>query len=638
MKTLISLFLLIVMSFLLLSNCSDQPGPPPLIPMKDFFKNPTKTSIKLSPNGEHLAYMQPWKNRMNVYVQKIGEDKETKLTSATERDIAGFFWANNGRIAYVQDKGGNENFHLFAVDITGENLKELTPFEGVRVQVVDDLEDDEEFMLISMNKRNPQVFDVYRININSGDMKMIAENPGNIVGWMTDNDGKLRLAIVTDGVNNSILYRETEAEPFQTVLTTNFKETLDPLYFTFDNKYIYASSNLGRDKQVIVKYDLKNKQELEVLYQHPEVDVDNLLRSKKRKVITGVMYVTDKRHYHFFDEDRKNLQKNLQQRLPELEVVVTSMSKDESKVMVRTFSDKSLGSYYYFNRESNEFRKLAEVSPWLDENQLCDMQPIKYQSRDGLTIHGYLTLPKGVEPKNLPVVINPHGGPWYRDRWGFNSEVQFLANRGYAVLQMNFRGSTGYGRKFWELSFKEWGKTMQNDITDGVKWLINQGIADSTRIGIYGGSYGGYAVLAGLAFTPEVYACGVDYVGVSNLFTLLASIPPYWEPMRQMLYEMVGNPETDKELLRAASPLFHADQIKAPLFVAQGANDPRVKKAESDQIVNALKERGIDVKYMVKENEGHGFHNEENRFDFYGAMEQFLGQHLNGKVMAAAEN
>ena len=605
----------------------------PLIPMKDFFKNPTKTSFLLSPNGEYLAFMQPWETRMNVYVQKIGEDKETRLTSAAERDIAGFIWAGNGRIAFIQDNGGNENFHLFIVDLDGSNLKELTPFDGVRVNLVDDLEDEDDFMLIGMNKRDSRVFDVYRINVASGEMEMIAENPGNIVGWQTDNAGKLRIATTSDGVNTSILYRETEADPFRTILTTSFKETLEPLFFTFDDRYIYASSNLGRDKQAIVKYDVANAKELEIIFEHQDVDVSNLLRSKKRKVITGVTFVTDKREYKFFDDDRKNLQETLEQKLQGYEVAVSSMSKDETKALVRTYSDKSLGAFYYYNIETKELKKLVEVSPWLNEKDLADMKPVEYQSRDGLTIHGYLTLPKGLEPRNLPVVVNPHGGPWARDSWGFNPEVQFLANRGYAVFQMNFRGSTGYGKKFWEISFKEWGKTMQDDITDGVKWLIDQGVADPQRVGIYGGSYGGYAVLAGLAFTPDLYACGVDYVGVSNIFTLLQSVPPYWEPMREMFYAMIGNPETEKDLITAASPLFHADKIKAPLFVAQGANDPRVKKAESDQIVNALRERGIEVPYMVKDNEGHGFRNEENRFDFYGEMEKFLGRHLGGKVM-----
>jgi len=263
---------------------------------------------------------------------------------------------------------------------------------------------------------------------------------------------------------------------------------------------------------------------------------------------------------------------------------------------------------------------------------MAKMEPITYQSRDGLFIHGYLTLPVGVDPANLPTIILPHGGPWARDSWGFRPDVQFLANRGYAVLQMNFRGSTGFGRKFWEMSFKEWGKTMQDDITDGVHWLIERGIADPKRVGIYGGSYGGYAVLAGLTFTPDLYACGVDYVGVSNLFTILETIPPYWEPMRDMMYEMMGNPETDEALMRAVSPVFHADKITAPLLIVQGANDPRVKKAESDQMVDALRAREVDVPYMVKDNEGHGFRNEENKFEMYRAAEQFFAKHLDGRI------
>ena len=304
------------------------------------------------------------------------------------------------------------------------------------------------------------------------------------------------------------------------------------------------------------------------------------------------------------------------------------MNKNEDKVLLHAGSDRTQGSYYFYDTVTGEFRKLADLSPWLPEEKMAPMTPVQYIARDGLTIHGYLTLPAGSDGKNLPVVINPHGGPWARDTWGFDGEVQFLANRGLAVLQMNFRGSTGYGRAFWEAGFKQWGRAMQDDISDGVKWLIEQGIADPERIGIYGGSYGGYAVLAGLAFTPDLYACGVDYVGVSNLFTLLETIPPYWELGRQMMYEQIGHPEKEKELLKAASPVFHADRIRAPLFVAQGANDPRVKKAESDQIVEAMRKRGVDVEYMVKDNEGHGFLNEENRFDFYRAMERFHAKHL----------
>ena len=629
---------LLVVASIFIFGCAPQEELPRLIPMKDFFRNPESARFELSPDGEHLAFLKPWENRLNVHVQKIGEEEVKRITSATERDIAGYFWANNNRIAYVQDTAGDENFRLYAVNIDGSDLKELTPFEKVRVELIDRLKNDDEHMLISMNKRDPRVFDAYRININSGEMNMIAQNPGNIVGWDTDHDGNLRIAVTSDGVNTSVLYRDTEKDKFQILITTNFKETMMPLFFTFDNKNLYVASNIGRDKTAIYEYDIKNKKQTNLLYEHPEVDVDSLLKSDKRKKITGVTYIIDKRHYHFFDDDRRQLQEELEERLPGYGVVVVSLSKDERKALVRTYSDRSLGSYYYFNRDTNDFKKLVDISPWLNEDELAEMKPITYKSRDGLTIHGYLTLPKGMKAKNLPVVVNPHGGPWARDTWGYNSEVQFLANRGYAVLQVNFRTSMGYGRKFWEAGFKQWGLAIQDDITDGVEWLIDQRIADPERIGIYGGSFGGYATLAGVAFTPDLYACGVDYVGVSNLFTLIKTIPPYWEPMREMFYEMMGHPEKDKELYERVSPVFHADKIKVPMLVAQGANDPRVNIQESDQIVEALKKRGIDVEYMVKENEGHGFRNEENRFDFYKAMEKFLGKHLGGRVEAETQD
>ncbi len=624
--------LLMVGIILIIFSCAPKEEMAPIIPMEDFFRNPEVARFTLSPDGEHLAFLKPWKTRLNIHVQKIGEEKVTQVTQSAERDIIGYFWANNSRLAYIQDKFGDENWKLYAVNIDGSDEKELTPFEKVRVQLIDDLEDDEEHMLISMNKRDPRVFDPYRININTGEMEMIAQNPGNIIGWQTDHGGNLRIAQTSDGVNTSVLYRDTEDDDFQALITTSFKETLQPLFFTFDNKNLYVASNLGRDKAAIYEYDIEKKETTNLIFEHPEVDVNSLMRSKKRKKITGVAYILDKREYHFFDEEREQLQKKLEEKLPGYVVDVVDLSKDETKALAITYSDRSLGGYYYLNRETDEFIKLADMTPWINEDHMCEMKPISYQSRDGLTIRGYLTLPQGLKPEKLSVVVNPHGGPWARDVWGYNPEVQFLANRGYAVLQMNFRGSTGYGRKFWEASFKEWGKTMQDDISDGVMWLIDQGIADPKRVGIYGGSYGGYATLAGLTFSPDLYACGVDYVGVSNIFSWMKAIPPYWKPYLEMIYEMVGNPEKDKELLEAASPVFHVDKIRAPLLIAQGANDPRVPKAESDQMVEALKARGIDVPYMVKDNEGHGFRNEENRFDLYRAMEEFLAKHLGGRV------
>lgn len=600
----------------------------PLIPMEDFFRNPEQSGFQLSPNGEYISFMKPWERRMNIFVQKIGAEEAVRVTSATERDIPAYFWSGNERIVYLQDRGGDENYRLYTVSTDGAESRELTPFENTRVTIIDSLEEQDDFILIGMNRRDQRLFDVYRLNLETGELALLEENPGDIAGWMTDHDGKLRVAVRSDGVNTSLLYRDKEDEPFRNILTTDFRESVSPLFFTFDNTKLYVASNLGRDKSAIFVFNPRTVEHEELLFEHPDVDVSSLFRSRKRKVITGTGFTTDRFRYHFFDEERAALQKELEERLPGDEVVVASMSRDETKVLVYAGSDRTRGTYFFFDRETKDFRKLAELAPWLPKERMAPMTPVSYVSRDGLTIHGYLTLPLGTVPKNLPVVIHPHGGPWVRDGWGFDPQVQFLASRGLAVLQMNFRGSTGYGRAFWEAGFKEWGRSMQDDVTDGVLWLVEQGIADPKRVGIYGASYGGYAVLAGLAFTPDLYACGVDYVGVSNIFTLLETIPPYWELGRQMLYEKIGHPEKDKELLKAASPVFHADRITAPLFVAQGANDPRVKKAESDQIVEALRSRGIEVEYMVKENEGHGFRNEENRFDFYRAMERFLATHL----------
>ncbi len=634
-KSILLLLIAFLTSFAMVNGQSDSDKKMKksnLIPLEDFFKNPEKSSYQISPNGEYYSYMAPYENRMNIFIQKRGDEEAVQLTSDTDRDIAGYFWPNNTRILYVKDDGGNENYKLFGVNIDGTEPVCYTDFEDVRTQIIDDLREIPNEVIIGMNKRNPQVFDPYRLNIETGDMEMLAENPGNIQAWMFDHAGKLRIALaIVDGVNTSLLYRETEQDEWKDVLTTSFKETMSPAFFTFDNKNVIAVSNLGRDKMAVVEFDIANGKELKVLYENEDYDVSEVFYSRKRKVITSASYTSWKRERHFFDKETEKLFKRLNKDLGEYEIGITATNKEESVYIIRTYSDRSLGAYYIYDMNTDKLEKITDVSPWIDEKEMAQVTPIQYKSRDGLTIHGYLTLPKGLtmkNAKNLPVVINPHGGPWYRDEWGFNPEIQFLANRGYAVLQMNFRGSTGYGKAFWEASFKKWGREMQDDITDGTNWLIEQGIADPERIAIYGGSYGGYATLMGLVKEPDLYTAGVDYVGVSNMFTFMETIPPYWEPLRDMFYEMVGNPEADSLMLREVSPVFHVDKIKAPLFIAQGANDPRVNKDESDQVVEAMKARNIDVEYLVKDNEGHGFRNEENRFEFYRSMEEFLSKHL----------
>lgn len=603
------------------------PAPAPRLPLRDFFRNPDETGFRISPDGRYLAWLAPYERRLNVFVRPVAGGDAVRVTSETARDIGGFFWKGE-RIVYVKDFGGDENFHVVTVDRSGGDARDLTPGDKVKADVVDILEDDDDHMILSHNRRDDSAFDVFRINVKTGAETLIAENPGNIVSWGTDHDGKLRVAGTSDGVNTSLLYRDSEDEEFRAIVTTSFKEAVSPLFFTFDNRRLYVASNRCRDKSAIFEFDPATAKEGALLAESAENDVEFISYSRKRRVLTAARWVSWKIERKFFDAETEATFRDLEAKLPGYEVSITSGNKDEDKFIVAATSDRTPGKRYLYDKAARTLTLLADVAPWLPEESLATMKPIQYASRDGLAIHGYLTLPKGVEARNLPVVVNVHGGPWARDVWGYNAEVQFLANRGYAVLQVNFRGSIGYGRSFWEASFREWGRKMQDDVTDGVQWLVGQGIADPKRVAIYGGSYGGYATLAGLAFTPELYAAGIDYVGVSNLLTFMKAIPPYWKPMLAMLQEMVGDMEKDDAMLRAASPVFSADRIKAPLLIAQGAKDPRVVKSESDQMVEAMRKRGVEVEYIVKDNEGHGFRNEENRFEFYEAMERFLDRHL----------
>ena len=601
-------------------------------PLRDFFKNPEQAYFRLSPDGKLIGFMQPYESRLNIFVQpidKVGSKEGIKrVTSETARDISNYFFKGPQHVLFTKDFGGDENFHVVMADINTGKVQDLTPHEGTRASILDALPDDDEHILVTHNKRDKRIFDVYRVNIKTGEEKLAALNPGNFTGWITDHAGKIRGAVSADGVNTSLFYRATEADAFKSIVTTNFRESVSVAAFTADNKQMYVISNRGRDKSALFEFDPIAAKEGKLVFEHPVVDVSGLGWSRARNVPTQVDYQIDKAERHFLDAEAKRIYEALQTKLPGYEINFQSATKDEQRLIVAASSDRTPGSRYLYDVKANSLKKLADINGAIAEADMAEMKPIAYTSRDGLTIRGYLTLPKRITAKNLPVIINPHGGPWARDGWGYNPEIQFLANRGYAVLRMNFRGSTGFGRKFWEASFKQWGLTMQDDVTDGVNWLVKEGIADPKRIAIYGASYGGYATLSGITRTPDLYAAAVSYVGVSNMFTFMKSIPPYWKPFLEMMTEKVGDAEIDKAQLTLTSPALNADKIKTPLFVAQGAKDPRVVKAESDQMVEALKKRGVDVDYMVKDNEGHGFRNQENQFDFYEAMEKFLARHL----------
>ncbi len=606
-----------------------------MLPLEDFFRNSPQTAFQISPDGKHISFFAPYHDRMNIFVQPTDGGEAVQLTHETERSIAGYMWTSPERIIFTKDTGGDENYRLFAVGIDGKGLRAYTDFPGVRTNLIDDLEDNPDEVLIALNRRNREIFDAYRLNLNTGELHLVAENPGNIQGWMTDREGRLRVATaVVDGVNTQILYRDTEDEPFRPVLTTNFRETVNFLTFLPRSREVLATTNIGRDRTALVRMDAATCQEIEVLYQHPRYDIGGIYYSKRQEQLMSVSVTTHSgpaRHY--FNEEFQTFRETLNAFFPGRVVGLADCDKAERHFLVYVGDDRTRGAYYYYEHGSTPLL-IAELAPWLKENEMGRMFPIAYKASDGQEIEAYLSLPQGLTPetaRQMPVVVNPHGGPWARDVWSFDSEAQFLCNRGYAVLQMNFRCSTGYGRAFMEAGYKQWGGRVMDDINDGTRHLIATGIADARRIAIYGGSFGGYAALAGVTFEPELYACAVDYVGVSNLFTFMQTIPPYWRPLLEMLHEQVGDPEADHEMLAATSPALHADNIRVPLLVAQGANDPRVNKAESDQMVNALRERGIEVEYMVKEDEGHGFHNQENRYDFYRAMERFLSKHLLGR-------
>ncbi len=617
--------------FIIIANGCTEKQNVKQISIKDFFRNPEKTSFQLSPDGTSLSYLEPYQNRLNIVIQNLNDKSVKRITSETKRNIGQYFWLGSDELVYLKDEDGDENFRLIAVGSDGTNLRDITPFEKVKIKLVMSDRRLNKTIMIAMNKRDSTMFDVYRLDTKNSKLSMVCKNNGNFHYWKMDHEGKLLLAAATDGVNENLQYRETEASPFKTIITNDFKNTIQPIAFSQDNKFIYATSNLNRDKQAIVLINLSTGKEVEEIFSHKDVDVTDAGFSEDGNRLLYTGFTTWKYQMNFLDDSAKEVYNKIAKQLPGKEITIRDQDRAQKKLLVRTYSDKSLGAFYLYHISENKLEKLSDVSPWLKESDMCDMKPISYTSRDGIQINGYLTLPKGVDSKNLPVIIYPHGGPWIRNRWGFNPEVQFFANRGYAVLQMNYRGSTGYGRGFWQASFKEWGLKMQDDISDGSEWLIKTGIADSSRIAIYGYSFGGYTALAGVTFTPNLYRCGISYCGISNLFTYMKDIPPYYNQFLKMAYEMIGHPEKDADYFRKVSPVFHTNQIKVPVMIAQGEKDPRVNVSETKQFVKSLKKAGVEVTYFLKKNEGHGFANEENKMEFYAELEKFLAQNLQSK-------
>jgi dipeptidyl aminopeptidase/acylaminoacyl peptidase len=623
---------------------------PPLIDREVFFGDPEIAGGQISPDGKYISFLKTNKGELNIWVKGIDEpfDAARPMTADTTRPVFRYFWTKDGKyVLYIQDKGGNENFHAYAIDPTEKppeggdvpEARDLTPIEGVTVTFYAFPEKTPDIIYIGLNDRDERYHDVYRLKISSGERELIWENTQGMSNFEFDRAGNLRMATKETADGGTEFFR-VDGKDLVSIYTVTNEENAGIIRFQEDGKRAYMVTNKGAENDLsrLVLFDPQTGA-TEYVESDPEKEVDfgEPHFSHVTNELIATTYEGDRTRIYWRDKNwekaYKKLEKDLKKEIGDGDLVFTSSTKDDRLHIVVVTSDINPGVAYLYNMETGDTKFLYTPYPNLPNEHLATMQPVKYKSRDGLTIHGYLTVPKGIKAKKLPVIINPHGGPWARDSWGYNPEAQFFANRGYAVLQPNFRASTGYGKAFFNAGKKKWGDEMQNDLTDGVKWLIDKGIADPAKVAIYGGSYGGYATLAGLAFTPDLYVCGVDYVGVCNLLTLLSSIPPYWETLREFFNQQVGDPNKpeDVERLKRQSPLFSADKIKAPLLVAQGGNDVRCKVPESKQIVIALRDLGRDVEYLIADDEGHGFAGADNRSAFRVAQEKFFAKHLGGR-------
>jgi len=611
-----------------------------LIPREVLFGNPERTSPSISPDGTRLAWIAPRDGVLNVWMAPIGAsgppgvdwDAATVITDDTDRGVRVFSWARDGRhLLYLQDTGGDENWRLYDVDTQTLARRDLTPFDDIQARIIATSKRHRDEVLVGMNRDNPQLHDVYRLDLPTGELVKLIENPG-YAGWLADEDLVVRgaLAPLPDG-GFDLLVRDGADADWRTLLTIPADDApaTDVLSFSGDGRSLIAISSLGTDTGRLVRLDVATG-EVQVLVEDPEADVAGAMLDPDTRDPQIVEVLKDRTEYHVLDpsveEDFKAI-RALHPGDPQ------PIGRDEADTtwLIAFIDDAGPVQYFSYDRTSHAGSFVFSARPALSRYELARMEPFSFTARDGLTIHGYATFPPGVERSGLPVVLDVHGGPQARDDWGWNPEAQWLANRGYMCVQVNYRGSTGYGKSFVSAGDREWGAKMHDDLLDAVGYVVDQGWADKDKVAIYGGSYGGYAALVGAAFTPEVFCCAVDIVGPSNLLTLLETIPPYWKPVIAQLYKRVGNPDTDKEFLWSRSPLSRVRDIRIPLLIAQGANDPRVKQAESEQIVAALKDAGIDYEYMLFPDEGHGFAKPENRQKFYAAAERFLAKYLGGR-------
>jgi dipeptidyl aminopeptidase/acylaminoacyl peptidase len=614
-----------------------------LIPRDVLFGNPERISPHISPDGTRLAWIAPHEGVLNVWVAPVGTsgvdwDAAAVVTDDTDRGIRMFAWAKDGRhLLYIQDTGGDENWRLYDVDLetpsaeTGWAKRDLTPFEGIQARVIATRKSHRDEILVGINRDNPQLHDVYRLDLKTGELVKLIDNPG-YAGWIADEDMVVRgaLAPLPEGGFDLLVRDDAEAD-WRRLLTIPADDApnSDVLSFTGDGKSLIAISSLGVNTGRLVRIDLASGNE-QVLLEDPDADVSGAMLHPDTREPQVVLVLKDRAEYHVLDPavapDHEAI-RALHSGDPGL------IGRDEADTtwLIAFNNDAGPVRYHAYDRATRTGSFLFDSRPELARYELAQMEPFSFTTRDGLTVYGYVTFPPGGGRSGLPAVLDVHGGPQVRDEWGWDPEAQWFANRGYLCIQVNYRGSTGYGKAFVNAGDREWGAKMHDDLIDAVGYVVKQGWADRDRIAIYGGSYGGYAALVGAAFTPDVFRCAVDIVGPSNLQTLLETIPPYWAPVKAQLYKRVGNPETDQEFLWSRSPLSRARDIRIPLLIAQGANDPRVKQAESEQIVAALAEAGIDYEYMLFPDEGHGFAKPENRLKFYAAAERFLAKYLGGR-------